>query len=120
MKSAATAPELTASVTIRSIRRLQIHEWTVEVVGGPDKGKKVKTLDALVRVGSDPSNDLVLGDATVSRRHLEVERTPTGLVLKDLGSRNGTFVEGRQVIAAFVEPGDKVTLGKTKLSIKQD
>src|SRR5207302_295972 len=65
------------------------------------------------------SSDLVLTDATVSRKHLEVERTARGLLLKDLGSRNGSWVDGRQVASAWVEPGDKIALGKTKLLIKQ-
>nr|WP_223759972.1 sigma 54-interacting transcriptional regulator [Myxococcus sp. RHSTA-1-4] len=98
--------------------RIPIHEWTVEVVAGPDKGKKVTTQDALVRVGSDPASDLVLTDATVSRRHVEVERTSRGLLLRDTGSRNGTFLDGRQVVQAYLASGDKVELGKTKLSVK--
>ncbi len=113
--------ETTESVTIPgdTLSRVPVREWTVEVVAGPDKGKKVSTLESLVRVGSDPTNDLVLSDNTVSRRHVEIERTHKGLLLRDLQSRNGTFVDGRQVLQVFVEPGDKVSLGKTKLSLKQ-
>ncbi|MEW6434215.1 MAG: sigma 54-interacting transcriptional regulator [Myxococcota bacterium] len=113
--------ETTESVTIPgdTMTRVPIREWTVEVVAGPDKGKKVSALSGLVRVGSDESNDLVLGDNTVSRKHLEIERTPRGLLLRDLGSRNGTFVGGRLTLQAFLEPGDRIDLGKTRLSIKQ-
>ena len=114
-------PDITQSVTWSQgqTARVQVKEWTLEVVAGPDKGKKVATLESLLRVGTDPTNDLVLVDSTVSRRHLEVERTPKGLVCRDLGSRNGTWIDGRQVLQAFVEPGDKVNLGKTRLSVKQ-
>jgi DNA-binding NtrC family response regulator len=114
-------PELTESVTIPDDvpRRVQVREWALEVVSGPDKGKKTSTLEGLIRVGTEPSSDLVLSDHTVSRRHLEVERTPRGLLLKDLGSRNGSWVDGRQVASAYVEPGDKIALGKTKLAVKQ-
>ncbi|RKH63686.1 sigma 54-interacting transcriptional regulator [Corallococcus aberystwythensis] len=98
--------------------RVPLHEWTVEVVAGPDKGKKVTTQDSLVRVGSDTAGDLVLSDPTVSRRHLEVERLPQGLLLRDTGSRNGTFLDGRRILQAFVSSGDKVELGKTKLAVK--
>jgi DNA-binding NtrC family response regulator len=112
---------LTESVTIpgETISRVPIREWTVEIVGGPDKGKKVSTLEGLIRVGSDSSNDLVLTDTTVSRRHLELERTMRGLLLRDLQSRNGTFLEGRQVLQAYVDSGDKISLGKTRLAIKR-
>lgn len=114
-------PETTEAVAVplEALTRVPVREWTVEVMTGPDKGKRFSTLEGLVRVGSDPSNDLVLSDATVSRRHLEIERTARGLVLKDLGSRNGTFVETLRVLQTYVEPGDKVVLGKTKLAIKQ-
>ena len=64
-------PELTESVTIPDDvpRRVHVREWALEVAAGPDKGKKVATLEGLIRVGSDPSSDLVLTDPTVSRRH---------------------------------------------------
>jgi two-component system response regulator GlrR len=116
------ATEVTASVSRpdKKASRVQVHPWTVEVVAGPDKGKKAKTLDALVRVGTDPSNDLVLTDPTVSRRHVEIEGSAKGLLLKDLGSRNGVVVDGRQVLQAFVEPGDKLLLGNSRLAIRQD
>ncbi len=121
MSRPAAAPETTQSVNMpeEHARRVQVREWTLEVVGGPDKGKKVSTLDGLLRVGGDTTNDLVLTDGTVSRRHIEVERTSAGLLLRDLGSRNGTFVDGRRVVTAFVEPGDKIQLGKTKIAVKQ-
>ncbi|HYO51662.1 sigma 54-dependent Fis family transcriptional regulator [Archangium sp.] len=115
-------PEVTQTVQSPDGRstRIQVRDWTVEVVAGPDKGKKVTTQDALLRVGSDPASDLVLSDQTVSRRHIELERTAKGIVLRDLGSRNGTFLEGHQVMQALLQPGDKVTLGKTKLALKQE
>ncbi|MBN1210835.1 MAG: sigma 54-interacting transcriptional regulator [Myxococcaceae bacterium] len=116
-------PEVTQSVQTelegRPVR-IQVREWTVEVSTGPDKGKKITTQDSLVRVGSDPASDLVLTDPTVSRRHLEIERTAKGLVLRDLGSRNGTYLDGRQIIQVVLQSGDKVQLGKTKLTIKPD
>jgi DNA-binding NtrC family response regulator len=115
-------PEVTQSVQASPDSRplrIQVREWTLEVTSGPDKGKKVTTQDALLRVGSDPATDLVLSDPTVSRRHLELERTPLGFVLRDLGSRNGTFLDGRQVMAVLLKPGDKFQAGQTKLVLKE-
>jgi DNA-binding NtrC family response regulator len=115
-------PEVTQTVQSPEARstRIQVREWTVEVVGGPDKGKKFTTQGSLLRVGSDPASDLVLSDPTVSRRHVELERTSQGFVVRDLGSRNGTFLDGHQVMQALVQTGDKVQLGKTKLALKQE
>lgn len=101
-------------------QKVQIHAWTVEVVAGPDKGRKVTTLEALIRVGSDPASDLVLTDPTVSRSHAELERTARGLLVRDLGSRNGTWVGNRQVLGSYLEPGDAISLGKTRLVLKQE
>ena len=114
-KSEAT---LTVQVGEGQSTRIQVREWTVEVVAGPDKGKKVTTQDTLLRVGSDAASDLVLTDPTVSRRHVELERTARGIVLRDLGSRNGTFLDGHQVMQVLLQSGDKVLLGKTKVAIK--
>jgi len=61
----------------------------------------------------------VLTDTTVSRRHLEIERTPRGLLMRDLQSRNGTFVFGRLVLEAYLEPNDRIELGKTRLTLRQ-
>ena len=99
--------------------KVEVREWTLEVLSGEDKGKKVTTLGGLIRVGSDTGNDLVLTDATVSRRHLEIERTPLGLLLRDLSSRNGTWIEMTRILQAFVEPGDRISLGQTRLVVKQ-
>jgi pSer/pThr/pTyr-binding forkhead associated (FHA) protein len=98
-------------------RQIQVHAWTLEVVSGDDQGKKVTTADRLIRVGSDAANDLALTDPTVGRRHLQIERSPLGLLLRDLGSRSGTWIENRRIIEAFVEPGDEITLGRTRLLI---
>ncbi len=113
--------ETTESVPIPGDMALRVpmREWTVEVTGGPDQGKRVSALQGLVRVGSDSTNDLVLTDTTVSRRHLEIERTPRGLLMRDLGSRNGTFVLGRLVLLAYLEPSDRIELGKTRLTLRQ-
>ncbi len=115
-------PDVTESVTSPEAggARVLLHNWSLEVSAGPDKGRRFETLGTLIRVGSDNSNDVVLTDTTVSRRHLEVERTPEGLVVRDLGSRNGTLVEGRRVLAAYVGPGDKISLGKTKLTVREE
>ncbi len=113
--------ETTESVTIpgESLTRIPIREWTIEVIGGPDKGKKASALQGMIRVGTDSTNDLVLLDPTVSRRHIEIERTQRGLVLRDLNSRNGSLVGGRSVLSTYVVPGDKIDIGKTRLTVKQ-
>ena len=62
-------------------------------------------------LGRSPACELVLGDDTVSRRHAELRMVEGCWILRDLGSSNGTWVNGRRVIEAEVFPGDEIQLG---------
>ena len=70
-----------------------------------------------VLVGRAVTSDLPVYDSTVSRRHAEVTHTPHGLTVKDLGSSNGTFVNGSRIAEATVSDGDIVTFGKVAFNI---
>jgi pSer/pThr/pTyr-binding forkhead associated (FHA) protein len=51
-------------------------------------------------LGRDVTNDIVLGDPEVSRQHARLTHTPAGYILEDLGSTNGTFVNGERLVTA--------------------
>lgn len=70
-------------------------------------------------VGRAVSSDCAIVDATVSRRHAELAVKDNGFELKDLGSSNGTFVNGVKVDAYFVTAGDTVTFGKVAFRVDQ-
>jgi DNA-binding NtrC family response regulator len=84
------------------------------VKSGPDKGACVK-IDASLVVGSQPDCGLTLADPTVSRNHAEVSRTSEGYLLQDLGSTNGTFLNGVRVDRAYLREGAVITMGETDL-----
>mgnify|MGYP001061758258 FL=1 len=75
------------------------------VLAGPDAGACVPMGTRSVRVGRDAAADLVLTDAAVSLRHAVIEPTATGLVVRDMRSTNGVFVDG--------VPVDGVTMAGT-------
>jgi pSer/pThr/pTyr-binding forkhead associated (FHA) protein len=73
--------------------------------------------DDRVTVGAEDSNDVCLADdGTVSRLHAVVEHYGSGWAVRDLGSRNGTFINGRRVLGEqALHPGDELRIGKTRL-----
>ena len=71
----------------------------------------VARLGGLTRIGRRPSADVVLDDATVSRRHALVMERDGEVVIADDRSRNGLYVNGRRVGQARLRNGDEVQLG---------
>jgi len=63
-----------------------------------------------ITLGRAPSNNLVADTGAVSKVHARIERTRAQLVLQDLGSANGTFLNGAKVTEAFLKDGDTVSL----------
>ncbi len=89
----------------------------LEVTAGPDLGKKLALEAGTYFVGKGSGCDLVLADAAVSRRHLEVAVLADGVRMRDLGSTNGTFYEGARFELVKLGPGAQVRLGHTELTL---
>jgi two-component system response regulator GlrR len=94
-----------------------IHTCTVEILSGPDVGKSARIERPLYRIGSHESNDLVLGDDSVSKHHLEINVGPDGYRIVDLSSSNGTFMGAVRVGEVTVVEPVTLTLGTTTLKI---
>lgn len=71
-----------------------------------------------IRVGRAPDNDLVLSDLLVSRYHAEVRKSAQGFEVIDLGSRNGTYLNGRRVTQAPLTPGDLLSVGHHRFMLE--
>jgi Protein of unknown function (DUF3662)/FHA domain len=85
-------------------------------------GHAYPLLGALTIVGRGADVDVVLDDPGVSRRHAEIRVTTDGprLVahLRDLGSTNGTFIDGSRVTGAALRDGNRITMGRTRLTFR--
>jgi predicted component of type VI protein secretion system len=80
---------------------------------GPNPGMIFDLTKEITTLGRDVANDIVLGDPEVSRQHSRLTRTPGGYVLEDLGSTNGTFVNGDRLTSPRVlNPGDLIGLSE--------
>jgi DNA-binding NtrC family response regulator len=81
----------------------------------PDGGEL--RLDRAVTLGAAGANDVVLRDGLVSRQHCVIEPAARGVVVRDLGSTNGTWLNGVRVAAAELRPGALLALGGLRLRV---
>ncbi len=88
---------------------------TLTVSSGVDRGVVHAATGQRIVVGVHPSADLVLHDGTVSRFHCEVTVDGDRVAIKDLGSRNGTFVDGVSIVHAHLKSGSRIAIGSTEL-----
>ena len=92
---------------------------TVVVKTGSEAGRRLE-LGGAVAIGRQ-DGDLVLEDPEVSRRHAVLRREGESIVVEDLDSTNGTFVNGERIRSPIpIGPGDLVRVGRTTLEIEPD
>ncbi len=88
------------------------------VTAGPLEGREYVVTKFPYTIGSGLMNDLSIADSTVSRRHCEIVTDEHGnLVIHDLGSTNGTSIEGVKVTSARLAPNTEVQLGRTRMIV---
>lgn len=83
--------------------------------------KEIPLAGRVLSIGRDPSNDLVLSDSMVSRRHAVLEQREDNFVLRDNNSSNGTLVNGDRVVSEHqLSDGDLVAIGSARLLFRKD
>ena len=83
--------------------------------GGP-AGEVFALREDAVTIGRSPKSDIFLDDVTVSRDHAVIERVGGAVVLRDLGSLNGTYVNRQRIDRERLENGDELQIGKFRLT----
>ncbi|MFW6162577.1 MAG: ATP-binding protein [Planctomycetota bacterium] len=89
------------------------------ITRGPNKGQVFDVQEEVCSIGRAHSNGVVLYDRRVSARHAAIESAEDGPVIRDLGSSNGTYVNGVLVTRMELEPGDTIQLGDTELAFQR-
>jgi len=92
---------------------------TVLVVEGPAKGTEVVVDQREMVIGRNAGADISLPDDSLSGVHAAIELGLAGFRIRDLGSTNGTFVNGSQIQATDLKDGDRITLGEHTLAYQQ-
>ncbi len=86
------------------------------VVSGPDRDRKITV--PLPCVIGRKEGDLILGDKTISGRHAVMRESGGSLLIEDLGSTNGTYINGVEIRARELLRGEVITLGETSLRVE--
>ncbi|MBN1356123.1 HD domain-containing protein [bacterium] len=90
---------------------------TVELDGRP---AQIIRIEDVVTIGRDSNNDIQLIDAKVSRRHSIIERRKGYHVIRDLGSRNGTYLNGVQISESELASGDRIRIGEADIVFESE
>jgi len=89
-----------------------------EVAAGPNAGASFDAAADRIVVGTHESANVRLDDRTVSRFHCEITHVGGQLLVRDLGSRNGTYIDGVAIREAFCPPTGALVLGETRLALR--
>ena len=91
--------------------------YLLSVVEGPARGTKVQLREGRWIVGRDPTAQLTINDPHISRQHIEVQVLPgaQGVLLRDLDSKNGSFMRNCRFIEAYVDEHALVSLGENTI-----
>ena len=91
-------------------------EADLTMESGPDAGHSHRAGDRALRLGRSPDNDIILRDPATSGHHARVERRGDQFWIVDLGSTNGTLVNGEPVQEKELSNGDRVTIGQNSVN----
>jgi hypothetical protein len=88
------------------------------IIYGPGQGLRLELQRGSNTLGRDTSNDFPIEDPTVSSRHCEVEVSDFSVFVRDLGSTNGTLIEGKLVQEGELKNGQKLRLGSVEMRLE--
>ncbi len=87
------------------------------VVGRGSEARRVALHGSVTSIGTRAENDIVVSDRAISGWHCRLEPAEDGWRVRDLGSRNGTYVDGVRITLARVEAGSTIRIGRTDLRL---
>ncbi len=97
-----------------------VQRFSLVALEGAEAGQVWQSVTDRLTIGSHPSNDVVIDDPAVSRFHCEAKVTPRGAWVTDLGSSNGTTLDGVTIGSGCLRTGSIVRLGRAALRFTPD
>ncbi|MBW2463671.1 MAG: sigma 54-dependent Fis family transcriptional regulator [Deltaproteobacteria bacterium] len=97
---------------------IEVARCALVVLSGDARGTESVIDKDVYSIGKASDSDLVLIDQTVSRTHCEIVHEAKGYLLRDLGSTNGTLLDGAEIREAYLKPGAIITVGKVELKVR--
>ena len=94
--------------------------FRLTVLAGPEEGRDFAFERIEITIGRTMENDVVLPDPGISRQHLSIRDKGGAYILKDLGSSNGTLLNGRKVLEEVLKSGDVITIGGAKVRFEAE
>ncbi|OFZ79156.1 MAG: hypothetical protein A2583_00495 [Bdellovibrionales bacterium RIFOXYD1_FULL_53_11] len=93
--------------------------YKLTIVAGPGRGTSYQLQDGETSLGRQGGNTIVLQSSKVSKRHCALLVDSAGIAVKDLGSSNGTFVNGALAKQKVIKPGDRISIGEFVLELSK-
>ncbi len=103
--------EISGSI-LEDIKKIQEKKSVLVIIKGPNIGDKFIINKSKFSIGRNPESDIFLDDITVSRKHAVLKKVGQNFNLKDTGSLNGSYINGKIVDNSILKNGDKIQIGK--------
>jgi DNA-binding NtrC family response regulator len=96
-------------------REIRFPRYRLTVIEGPDRELSIDGGGSELAIGTAAANAVVLTDTSVSRHHIAITPAPRGHLVRDLGSTNGTTINGVAIERAYLAPGAVIAIGQSRL-----
>ena len=93
---------------------------SLEVLNGSEEGKRIHLTDDIQEliIGRDPECSFPIHEHVVSRQHAKVAKRWGGIIVRDLDSKNGTFLNNRRIVEEYLHDGDRIAFGTIVLMFR--
>lgn len=97
---------------IEHLKKIPKNKSGIIIIKGPNIGDKFYLKKDKFSIGRSSDSDILLDDITVSRQHAVIEKYNEEFIMRDLGSLNGSYINGEIINESKLKNGDKLQIGK--------